>query len=107
MAGKILMLFVLACWAGGFRIVSLPAAQAQTVTSSGLAAEIDRRAAKIESKAISWRRDLHEHPELSNREFRTAKIVADHLRNLGLEVRTGVAHTGVIGLHEANSLARL
>ena len=98
MAGKILMLFVLACWAGGFRIVSLPAAQAQTVTSSGLAAEIDRRAAKIESKAISWRRDLHEHQELSNREFRTAKIVADHLRNLGLEVRTGVAHTGVIGL---------
>ncbi len=47
---------------------------------------------------IAWRRDLHEHPELSNREVRTAKMVADELRELGLEVRTGIAHTGVTGL---------
>jgi amidohydrolase len=53
---------------------------------------------KIESKCIAWRRDFHEHPELSNREFRTSKIVADHLRSLGMEVRENVAHTGVIGI---------
>jgi amidohydrolase len=60
--------------------------------------EIDRRAAQVESKVVAWRRDIHEHPELGNRETRTAKIVADHLRSLGLEVRTGVAYTGVVGL---------
>lgn len=47
---------------------------------------------------IEWRRDFHAHPELSNRETRTAGIVADHLRRLGLEVRTGIAHTGVVAL---------
>ena len=51
----------------------------------------------IEPKVIKWRRDIHQHPELSNREFRTAKLVAEHLRNLGMEVQTGVAHTGVVG----------
>ncbi len=62
-------------------------------------AEIDAAAAAIEPQVIAWRRDLHQHPELGNREFRTAGIVADHLRALGFdEVRTGVAHTGVVGL---------
>ena len=46
---------------------------------------------------IEWRRDIHANPELSNREFRTAALVADHLRSLGMEVRTEVAHTGVVG----------
>lgn len=64
-----------------------------------LAAEIDRRAAEIEEKVVEWRRDLHANPELSNREFRTAAVVAEHLRGLGLdEVRTEVAHTGVVGI---------
>ncbi|MFL5809531.1 MAG: amidohydrolase [Flavisolibacter sp.] len=53
---------------------------------------------KIESKCISWRRDFHEHPELSNREFRTSKIIAEHLRSLGLEVKENVAKTGVVGI---------
>jgi amidohydrolase len=53
---------------------------------------------KIEPKCITWRRDLHEHPELSNREFRTSKIIADHLRALGIEVKEGVAKTGVVGV---------
>ena len=52
----------------------------------------------LEARVIEWRRDIHEHPELSNREFRTAKLVADHLRGLGMEVRTGIAHTGVVGI---------
>ncbi|HEY0593322.1 MAG TPA: amidohydrolase, partial [Thermoanaerobaculia bacterium] len=61
---------------------------------------IDSRAAAIESSMIAWRRDIHQHPELGNREFRTAKLVAAHLENLGLRVRTGVAHTGVVGVLE-------
>lgn len=58
----------------------------------------DKAYQKIESKVIEWRHDIHQHPELSNREFRTAKKVAEHLQSLGLEVETGVAHTGVVGL---------
>lgn len=52
----------------------------------------------LEQKVIEWRRDLHQHPELSNREFRTAKVIAKHLQNLGLQVQTGIAHTGVVGV---------
>lgn len=63
-----------------------------------LGAEIDRRAAEVMPRVVEWRRDIHEHPELSNREFRTAKLVADHLRGLGIEVETEVAHTGVVGV---------
>src|SRR5258705_2110310 len=53
---------------------------------------------KIEAKCIAWRRDIHEHPELGNRETRTAKIIADHLRKLGIDVKEGIANTGVIGI---------
>ena len=53
---------------------------------------------ELNPQLISWRRDFHEHPELSNREFRTAGIVAEHLQSLGMEVTTGVAHTGVVGV---------
>lgn len=53
---------------------------------------------KIESKVIAWRRDFHEHPELGNNEFRTAGIIAKHLQSLGIEVKTGVAKTGVVGI---------
>lgn len=56
------------------------------------------KASEIEAKVIEWRRHFHENPELSNREFETAKYVENHLRKLGLEVQTGVAHTGVIGI---------
>lgn len=64
-----------------------------------LHSEIDRLAADISSDVIDWRRDLHQNPELGNREYRTAGIVAEHLRSLGLdEVRTDVAHTGVVGV---------
>ena len=54
--------------------------------------------AAVNSKVIAWRRDIHQHPELGNREFRTSKLVADHLRSLGLQVRTGIAHTGVVAI---------
>jgi amidohydrolase len=57
-------------------------------------------AAQVERKVSDWRRDLHQHPELSNREFRTAKVVQAHLQSLGLEVQTGIAHTGVVAILE-------
>jgi amidohydrolase len=63
-----------------------------------LAGELDTLAREIEPRVIEWRRDIHQHPELGNREFRTAGIVAQHLKSLGIEVRTAVAHTGVVGV---------
>ena len=60
--------------------------------------DIDAATAKIMTKVIEWRRHLHQYPELGNQETRTAKFVEAHLRKLGLEVRTGVAKTGVVGL---------
>ncbi|MBV9496430.1 MAG: amidohydrolase [Acidobacteria bacterium] len=63
-----------------------------------LDSRIDEASAKVESKVIACRRDIHEHPELGNREVRTAKLVADKLKELGIETRTGVAHTGVVGI---------
>ena len=69
------------------------------VPLSSVAAAIEAAAPALEAQVIAWRRDLHAHPELGNREFRTAALVAEHLRGLGFdEVRTGVAHTGVVGL---------
>ena len=71
---------------------------AQAQDASALRAQIDAAAADVNDQVVAWRRDIHEHPELGNREFRTAKLVADHLRSLGLEVQTEVAHTGVVGM---------
>lgn len=69
-----------------------------TAQKKDIPALIDAAADKIEPKTIAWRRDFHEHPELGNREFRTAKIIADHLRSLGIEVTEGVGKTGVVGI---------
>ena len=57
----------------------------------------------VESKVIEWRRDIHQNPELSNREFKTAEKVAKHLESLGLEVETGIAHTGVVAVLKGDS----
>ena len=59
---------------------------------------IDSMANQIEDQVINWRRDIHQFPELSNREFKTAAKIAKHLKDLGLEVKEGVAKTGVVGL---------
>src|SRR5258708_39186540 len=74
-----------------------------TVTAlSASAATLDQRiddaSKKVESSVIACRRDIHQHPELGNRETRTSKLIADRLRALGIETKTGVAHTGVIGI---------
>ncbi|MCJ7628241.1 MAG: amidohydrolase [Longimicrobiales bacterium] len=72
--------------------------QAQLADVEALRSEVDRSAAEVTEKVVAWRRDLHAHPELGNREFRTAGIIAEHLRSLGMEVQTEVAHTGVVGI---------
>ncbi len=58
-------------------------------------AEVAEAAQRLQAQVVEWRRDLHMHPELGNRETRTAGVIADHLRSLGLEPRTGIATTGV------------
>ena len=60
--------------------------------------KINKLSNNIASKVIEWRRHLHENPELSNREFKTAKYIAKHLKELGIEVQEGVAKTGIVGL---------
>jgi amidohydrolase len=64
------------------------------VAQYGLEEDIDA----IEAKVIEWRRDFHQNPELSNREFKTSEKIAKHLKSLGLEVQTGIAFTGVVGI---------
>lgn len=59
---------------------------------------VDKDIEQIESKVIEWRRHFHQNPELSNREFKTAEKIAEHLKSLGMEVQTGIAHTGVVGI---------
>ena len=66
--------------------------------SQSLQSTIDGKVDEIESKVVEWRRHLHEYPELSNREFETAKMVAAHLTALGMEVKTEIAYTGVTGV---------
>jgi amidohydrolase len=83
--------------AAALSAVLVPAVAAQAGAVQ-LDAEIDRRVADVMPKVVAWRRDIHQHPELSNREFRTSQLVADHLTRLGLEVRTHMAHTGVVGV---------
>ncbi len=78
--------------------VALP--PADNPSPAELKARIDAEAARIESQVIEWRRHLYQNPELSNREFETAEYVARHLASLGLDVRTGIAHTGVVGILE-------
>ena len=81
----------------GTRIAVLAAAI--VTTAPALAAvtpqQIDSALGKVDDEVIAWRRDIHQHPELSNREVRTSQLVAAHLKKLGLQVRTGIAKTGV------------
>jgi amidohydrolase len=70
----------------------------QLCADDDFTARVEKAADAIEPQVVKWRRDIHQHPELGNNEFRTAKIVAEHLRSLGIEVKTGVAKTGVVGL---------
>jgi len=76
-------------------LLALLAQQPQT---PAFAADIDRRVPTVMDSVVAWRRDIHEHPELSGQEVRTAALVAARLRALRLDVRTGVGGTGVVGV---------
>lgn len=76
--------------------VFIAPAGAQAVDAAALQA-LDARIGAVTPRMVEWRRDIHAHPELSGQEARTAKLVADHLRRLGLEVQTGVGGHGVVG----------
>jgi amidohydrolase len=86
----------LACGLAASGMTFVASAQAQALDAAGLQA-IEAAVNKVAPKMVSWRRDIHAHPELSGQEVRTAKLVAEHLKKLGMEVQTGVGGTGVVG----------
>src|SRR5437660_11753955 len=83
------LMLVAAIWA--------PPTHAQSKVAD-LEQEIRQRAGQVESRLIGWRRDIHEHPELGEQEMRTSALVAAHLKSLGLEVKTGIANTGIVAV---------
>ncbi len=68
---------------------------------------LDKDFSSVEGKVVEWRRDFHQYPELGNREFKTAEKIAAHLKSLGMEVQTGIAHTGVVGILKGNKLGKV
>ncbi len=78
-----------------------------TASAATLDQRIDDAAKKVEPKVIACRRDIHQHPELGNRETRTSKLIADRLRELGIEVKTPIAHTGVVGILKGGKPGRV
>ena len=79
-------------------IVLATTLSSQTTAAAATDVTLEQEVDAVIEDVIRWRRDFHQHAELSNREFRTAKVIAKHLRKLGIEVTTGVAKTGVVGL---------
>ena len=73
-----------------FTVISAPS------FASSINTQLEQATQSVSEKVITWRRHLHQYPELSNREFETAKYITNHLKSLGLEVQTGIAHTGVV-----------
>ncbi len=84
-------IFILAC-------ISASVGFAQT--NPKLQAKLEQQAKELEPKVIGWRRHVHQYPELSNREVKTAAYITEHLKTLGLKIQTGVAKTGVVALLE-------
>ncbi len=79
-------------------LLAAPVALAAQTSNPTLLRDVEQRAAALSPKLVEWRRDIHEHPELSFQETRTAALVAAHLKSLGLEVQTGVGGNGVVGI---------
>ncbi|MCK0145485.1 amidohydrolase [Arenibacter sp. F26102] len=78
-----------------------------SINSAAQKYNLDKEFKGIEQKVIDWRRDFHQNPELSNREFKTAEKIAAHLKSLGIEVQTGVAKTGVVGILKGNKKGKV
>jgi amidohydrolase len=79
-------------------IAALLAVSAHPAVAAITEDQLDKAAKSIAPQVITWRRDFHQNPELGNRETRTSAAVAAHLKSLGLEVKTGIAYTGVVGV---------
>jgi amidohydrolase len=79
-------------------VLSLLTLSVTAQVSPKLQTKVMQQAAAIEQRMIEWRRNIHQYPELSNREVKTGEKIAAHLKSLGIEVQTGVAHTGVVGI---------
>jgi amidohydrolase len=79
-------------------LMLVPFAVPVQLRAQDLAARVNAAAARVTPAVIELRHRIHQNPELSNRETKTAELVATHLRALGMEVRTGIAHTGVVGI---------
>ena len=84
--------------AGRIAVVATLALSLTAAASQSLPADLDRLIAAVEPELLQWRRHLHQHPELSNREVETAKYVAERLKSFGLEPQTGIARHGVVAL---------
>jgi amidohydrolase len=79
-------------------LLSLGTLPALAQKKDGVSTQINNKADALQSQVIAWRRDFHEHPELGNHEVRTSAIIAKHLQSLGIQVQTGIATTGVVGI---------
>ncbi len=79
-------------------LIAIPALLSAQTSDATIRSELERRIADVLPRVVGWRRDIHQHPELSGQEKRTADLVAKHLRALGLEVTTGVGGNGVVGV---------
>jgi amidohydrolase len=90
-----------------YLVLAILATPAWAQSADPMSAAIDRSTAEVLPQVVAWRRDFHQHPELGMHEVRTAKIIADHLRSLGLEVQTGVAGTGVVGILKGGKPGRV
>src|SRR3954467_15607786 len=75
-------------------VSAIPAIAQKNTTKN----RVNKKADSLQSQIITWRRDFHEHPELGNHEVRTSGIIAKHLQSLGIQVQTGIATTGVVGI---------
>ncbi len=80
----------------GALLLSLTATAAQQAVAADISKQLEKANRSVADKLIDWRQHLHQYPELSNREYKTSEYVAAHLKDLGLEVQTGIAHTGVV-----------
>ena len=79
-------------------LIPVPMLAQRARAPNPLTADVERLSEELIPQVVTWRRDFHQHPELGNRETRTAKVIADELRKLGFTVTTGVATTGVVGV---------
>ncbi len=84
-------------------LLLLPLSLLSAQVNPKLQAKLDQQAKDIEAKVIEWRRDLHQNPELGNREYKTGVKIADHLKSLGIKVQYPVAKTGVVGILEGGN----